>query len=249
MSTNRDSKIFGIASLFTKEQLRSTFVNFLYIVIGLELIIFTVMLVAAIGLAKEPFPWKSYLFIAFTLPVVITFLFGLLMLAFNSFFFDPRPDAFVEKDQGQPPGSGQSFLQKTNTLIESIRKVPIMLTLFLMIVGSLAAYKLDDALRVIIDTGEQFAKYLLIALGVLLLIATVLALTWLIISYKLRKKHMAYQDRYRQAAMEKLGLLIVEQDQTTIDRSDLLAAPQPLKVKGNRIEKKGLAILPPTRLR
>ncbi len=242
---DKDNKLFGVASLFDKEQLRTSFVNYLYIIVGLELIIFVVMLVASVGLAKEPFPWKSYLFITFTVPVAITFLFGIFVLAFNYFFFGHRPDVNTETISKNKPENAKSYLLKTNSLIDSMRKLPIMLTLFIIIVGSLATYKLNDVLMVIINTSEQLVKYLFIAMGMLLLVGTLLALTWLIINYKLRKKHMDYQNKYRHAAMEHLGLLIIE-DQTAIDHNNVVITPSHSQHKEDQGKQKGLMILPPT---
>lgn len=244
MSENKENKPFGVASLFDREQLRSTFVNFLYMITGLELIIFVVMLVATVGLAKEPFPWKTYFFVAFTVPVAITFLFGIFLIAFNNFFFGQRHETNMETTGTPPPGNSKSYLFKTNSFIDSMRKVPIMVTLFLIIIGALAAYNLDDAIMVVANTGEQLVKYLVVAMGALLLVATVVALTWLIINYKLRKRYMDYQNKYRQAAMERLGMMIID-DQETIDQKNIITAPLPHRSKIRHENRKGLIILPP----
>lgn len=245
MKPNKENKPFGIASLFDRDQLRTSFVNFLYIVIGLELIIFVVMLVAS-QLAEEPFPWKSYLFITFIVPVAITFLLGIFILAFNHFFFghDRETDDPTEEDP-QPAANSKSYLFKANSMIDSMRKVPIMVTLFLMIIGALAAYKLDDALLVIVNTGEQLVKYLFVALGVLLFVATLVVLVWLTLNYKLRKKHMDDQSQYRQAAMERLGLLIIDNEEA-VDSKNVMPSPLPPKGRLKHDSKKGLIILPPT---
>lgn len=243
MSENNENKPFGIASLYDKEQLRSSFVNFLYIVVGLELIIFIVMLVTS-KLAEAPFPWKTYLFITFTVPVAITFLIGIFILAFNYFFFGQRQEVNPQTSPNHPPGDSKSYLFKTNSFIDSMRKVPFMVTLFLIIIGALAAYNLDDALLVIINTSEQLVKYLFIAMGILLLMATLVALTWLTFNYKLRKKHMDNQNKYRQAAMEQLGMLIIE-DQETIDHRNIITAPLSHQSRIKHDKRKGLIILPP----
>ncbi len=245
MSENKENKPFGVASLFDREQLRSTFVNFLYMIAGLEVIIFVVMLVATVGLAKEPFPWKTYFFVAFTIPVGITFLFGIFLIAFNNFFFGQRQEPNTQDATNPPPGNSKSYLFKTNSFIDSMRKVPIMVTLFFIIIGALAAYNLDDAIMVVANTGEQLVKYLFIALGVLLLVATIVALTWLIINYKLRKRYMDYQNNYRQAAMEKLGMMIID-DKETIDQKSIITAPLPHRNRIRHDNRKGLIILPPT---
>jgi hypothetical protein len=243
MSQKIDNKTYGIASLFEKEQLRTSFVNYIYIVIGLELIIFVVTLVTSVGLAQEPFPWKTFLIAAFTIPVTITFLLGIVILSFNSFFFGSRSAADAEA-QENPSESGTPYLLKANSLIDNLHKVPIMVTLFIIIVAALAVYKLDDALIVVFTTGERLFKYILIAVGVVLLIGTLIAFTWLIMNFKLRKKHMDCQAKYRQAAMEHLGLLLPE-DKTDIDPDCVIAAPFHLKGKKKMENRKGLIILPP----
>ncbi len=244
MNEKNERKPFGVASLFDRKQLRTSFANFMYMMVGLELIIFVVTLVAS-QLSQEPFPWKIYLFVTFTVPVAITFLLGILILSFNYFFFGPDHFSHSQTSANPPSENSKTYLFRTNSLIDSMRKVPIMVTLFLIIIGALAAYKLDDALLAIVNTGEQLFKYLFIGLGVLLFVATIIILTWLIINYKLRKRHMAYQNQYRQAAMERLGMMIIE-DQDAIDHKNIITAPLPSRPRIKHDHKKGLIILPPT---
>jgi uncharacterized membrane protein len=243
MSQKNHNKTHGIASLFEREELRTSFVNYIYIVIGLELIIFVVMLVASVGIAKEPFPWKTFLIAAFTIPVIITFLAGIIILSFNSFFFESHSAADA-KAQEHPSENDNAYLLKANSLFDNLHKVPIMLTLFFVIMAALAIYKLDDAFMVIFTTGERLFKYILIAVGVVLLIVTLIAFTWLIMNFKLRKKHMECQVKYRQAAMEHLGLLLPE-DKTDIDPDCVIAAPFHLRGQKKMENRKGLIILPP----
>ncbi len=238
-----NNKTYGIASLFDREELRTSFVSYIYIIIGIELIIFVVMLVVSVGMAKEPFPWKTFLIAAFTIPVAITFLAGIVILSFNSFLFGSRSAADA-KAQEQPSENDNSYLLKANYLIDNLHKVPIMLTLFIIIITALAIYKLDDILMVVFATGERLFKYILIAAGVVLLIGTLIAYTWLIMNYKLRKKHLDGQIKYRQAAMERMGLVLPD-DKTDIDPDCVIAAPFELQSKKRIENRKGLIILPP----
>ena len=226
MSENRPDKRSGIASLFEKGQLRAGFVNFLYVVAGLEVLIVAIVLIASVGIAREPFPWKAYFFIAFIVPVVMTFLVGIIMMSFNHFFFGRRADLETESDRSAPRETAPSHLPRLKALVDLLGKVPIMLTLIAIILASLALYKLDDAIVFIIQTSEQMIHYLLIAMGILLVVGIVFALTWMVMNYNLRKKRMAYQENFRQAAMERMGVLIGE-DQMPLDNDGRMRISSP----------------------
>ena len=236
---NREGKNrpFGIASLFEKEQLRTGFSNYIYIIIGLELIIFLAMLISA-GLNKTPIPWKGYLFAAFTVPVAITLLVGLIIRAFNALFFD-QSEMTMAADQGDPTESNKnstSHLPKTSALVDIIRRIPIMLTLFMMLIGSLAAYKLEDVVTFMVNASGHIVRLLFIAGGVLLLLGTVLAIVWLVSMYKLRKLHLTYLNNYRHAALEKLESPVID-EQMYLDADPARLVPFKRAEPSRQIEK------------
>lgn len=237
----------GIASLFDKKQLKTSFSNYLYLIGGLEMLILVFTFVGSVGLAKTPFPWKPYFFAAFAIPVVITFLLGIIILAFNYFYFgethsysgDPVTD-----DGHQNP---KSFRFKVTPLISQLRRIPFMVTLFILIAGAIFAYKLDDILVVIINTSEQLLKYLFISLGGIIFLAAIVGTVWAVMNYKLRKKHMEYQNNFKHEAMKQLGIILMD-DHTAIDQKNTLITPtKPDNMIENREKKNSLMILPPAK--
>lgn len=209
----------GIASLFEGRQLRAGLLNFLYIVAGLEVLIAVIALIASVGIAQKPFPWKAYFFTAFAVPVGLTFLVGIIILSFDHFYFGRRADPEAEGDRAGPSEADASGRPIARALLDLMRGVPIMLTLAAILLVCLALYEWDDALAFVIQTSREMIATLLVIMGTLFAACIIFAFTWMVMQYNLHKKHMAYQEDFRQAAMEKLGVLIGE-DQMPLDRDD-----------------------------
>jgi hypothetical protein len=209
----------GIASLFERRQLRTGLLNFLYIVAGLEALIAIIALIASVGIAQKPFPWKAYFFTAFAVPVGLTFLLGIIILAFDHFYFGRRADPAAEGDRAVPSEANASGLPRARALVDLMRGIPIMLTLFAILLACLALYEWNDALAFVIQTSREMITTLLVIMGTLFAVGILFVFTWMIMQYNLHKKHMAYQEDFRQAAMEKLGVLIGE-DQMPLERED-----------------------------
>ena len=72
------------------------------------------------------------------------------------------------------------------------------------------AFKMDVILMFVVNASEKMLQYLLIAGGVLLAAGIVFGGIWLLINYKLRKKHMDYQYQYRNQVMEHLEFLVMD---------------------------------------
>lgn len=203
----------GIASLFEGRQLRAGLMNFLYITAGLEVLIAAIVLIASVGIAHKPFPWKAYFFIAFTVPVGLTFLVGIIILSFNHFYFGRRADDQAEGHRTAPSEADAFGLPRVRALVDLAGRVPIMVTLVAILLACLALYEWSDALAFVIRTGREMIVVLLAVMGTLLVVGILFAFTWMIMQYNLHKKRMAYQANFRQAAMDKLGVLIGENHQ------------------------------------
>lgn len=243
----RNNKLHGIASLYDKKQLKTSFSNYLYLIGGLELLILVCTFVGSVGLAKTPFPWKPYFFAAFAIPVVITFLLGIIILAFNYFYFGEDQSAHGDSDAEDGYQGPKSYRLKVNPLITQLRRIPFMITLFVLITGSIVAYKLDDIMVVAINTSEQLLKYFLISLGVLVFMATLVGIAWVIVNYKLRKKHMEHQNHFKHEAMKQMGIILMD-DYTAIDKNNRLITPsKPDNLIENKEKKNSLMILPPAK--
>lgn len=233
----RDESV-GIARLFTAIQLKAYFINYLYFIIGTEILIFVFTFFSHLRPESGAFPWKFYFYISFIVPIAITFLLGVFILAFNKYVYGKNP--VTENDPDARPdetGPGDNTI-KTRLFINSMRKIPFLPLLFLIITGSIILYKMDAIFLFVVNAGEKAIKYSLIAVAVLLVVAAVLGLVWLIVNYKLRKQHMQYQHKYKNEVMENLGLLIL--DDKIIDKEgkiisnrhmDLLEMDAPAKDK------------------
>jgi hypothetical protein len=213
----KKGKLVGVAGLFDEIQLRSYFLNYLYIVVGIEVLIFLITYIGSITPTEQLFPWKLYFFLAFTVPVAFTFLLGILVLAFNYFCFG-NSDA-NEKDETLVAGNqeNKSYLLKFNSLVYSTRKLPFLFIMLLLLIGAMIAYKMDVILMFVVNASEKMVQYLLVVGGVLLVAGIVCGGIWLFINYKLRKKHMDYQYQYRNQVMERLEILVMD-DHTVVKK-------------------------------
>ncbi len=218
MSAKKKDKFSGVAGLFDSVELKSFFINYLYFIIGVEIIIFLVSFLGNLGPSKGPFPWKFYFYVAFVAPVAITFLLGVFILAFNQYLFGNR----ILKTEGDDPSEEdieqKGQMLKIGSFLSNMRQVPFLPMLFLLIAGAVLVYKMDAIFLFMINAGEKVISYILIAAGVLLVAGLIIGLIWVVTNYKLSKKHMEHEYKYRNEVMEKLGFLILEDD-TVIDKN------------------------------
>ncbi|MBC2745372.1 MAG: hypothetical protein HGJ93_20750, partial [Desulfosarcina sp.] len=80
MSADKKEKHTGLASLFDGVELKSFFINYLWFIVAVEILIFLVSFLGNLGPDKGPFPWKFYFYVSFITPVAITFLLGVFTL-------------------------------------------------------------------------------------------------------------------------------------------------------------------------
>lgn len=248
MDTEKKEKHTGLATLFDRVELKSLFINYLWFVIAIEILIFLVTFFGTLGPEKGPFPWKFYFFIAFVAPVAITFLLGLFIMAFNQFIFGNLPAAREHGATGKETLEGSSKLFQFNLFLTHMKKVPFLPVLFALLIGSILFYKLDAIFLSIFNAGEKIVRYSLIASGVVLAACLIFCFAWIISKYKLSKKHMEHEYRYRKDVMEKLGFLIL-QDDTVIDKEGKLISQKPLLPslpQDPAKKKETLKILPPS---
>ena len=77
----------GVASTFDRRGLNNFFVNYLTTMMVIEGLIFFFCFVNHLATESSVFPWKPYLFATFIAPIAITFVFGLIILTFNKYFY------------------------------------------------------------------------------------------------------------------------------------------------------------------
>lgn len=222
----------GLAALFDEYELKDLFRKYVYLLLVLEGLIFLVCWVYQLGLDEVavtgkpvdiPFPWKTYFLVAFSAPIAVTFLVGIVVAGFNTFVYGHRGQPLVRarKEDG------------TETRLAAIINFCLQLP-FLMILGLVGVligvlFNLDVILEFLARFGEATARIVLIALGALLAAATVYAVVRLVLQYKLRAKNLEYE--YKREVMEKLGIAIVDntvihKDAGILSTGDTAALPK-----------------------
>ncbi|MFO7713574.1 hypothetical protein [Desulfosarcina sp.] len=249
MSADKKDKHSGLATLFDGVELKSFFVNYLWFIIAVEILIFLVSFLGNLGPDKGPFPWKFYFYVAFTAPVAITFLLGVFILAFNQFIFGNSPAAGEDGNVDTEADGSRSKLFQFNLFLTHMKKVPFLPVLFALVACAVLFYKLDAIFLFIFNAGEKMVTYSLIACGALLAAGLIFGIAWIVSNYKLSKRHMEHQYRYRNDVIEKLGFLIMEDD-TVIDKNGKLISQKQLALPESRQsseERETLKVLPPSK--
>jgi hypothetical protein len=249
MSADKKDKHSGLATLFDGVELKSFFVNYLWFIIAVEILIFLVSFLGNLGPDKGPFPWKFYFYVAFTAPVAITFLLGVFILAFNQFIFGNSPAAGEDGNVDTEADGSRSKLFQFNLFLTHMKKVPFLPVLFALVACAVLFYKLDAIFLFIFNAGEKMVTYSLIACGALLAAWLIFGIAWIVSNYKLSKRHMEHQYRYRNDVIEKLGFLIMEDD-TVIDKNGKLISQKQLALPESRQsseERETLKVLPPSK--
>ncbi len=219
----------GVAQLFNNTQLKTYFINYLHFIVAIEVLIFLVSCVGYLGASAEPFPWKFYFYVAFLVPIAITFLLGIFILAFNKYVFGKNPlqDTATTNAIGEP--ASKNLTIRLQTLLSYSRQIPFLMILFLLVSGSLLFYYLDAILLFLADESEKAIQYLLIAAAVILISGVIISVVWLLVNYKLRIKMMEQQYQYKNDVMERMEMLIMDdntvisKDGKVISNSDLQA--------------------------
>ena len=207
----------GIAALFEKEEIKDLFRTYLITICVIEGFIFFVSFLSQMGPETIPFPWKSYFFAAFIVPLTITFLLGIIVISFDRYIFGHQGIGSEASDLFQKAAETRSRIHKFHAFLYVIRQIPFLFGLLSLVALSGIAYKLDDILAVIGHVGGRTAHYLLIGLAVVFAAAVVIGLIWMFLSYNLRKKNLEYQYQYKKDVIDKTGLVIIGEDRV-LDR-------------------------------
>jgi len=207
----------GIAKLFDSGQLKAYFINYLHFIVIVEIIIFIASCVGYLRADGISFSWKFYFSVAFTVPIVITFLLGIFILAFNRYLYGKNPGDPLSSDTAVSAVSKKQAAITWNTFLNFSRSIPFLFLLFLLIAGSIILYQTDTIFLFVANAGEKVVRYFLICAGVALAAAIIIGVVWLVVNYKLRKKQMDQQFQYKNDVMERLGMMIMD-DNTVIDR-------------------------------
>lgn len=198
----------GVASTFDSKGLNNFFVNYLTTMLVIEGLIFFVCFVNHLATEGSVFPWKPYLFATFITPIAITFVFGLIILTFNKYFFrgavDPVPDS------GDYSGAGLRKGDRLGAFFHIVHRLPFLLSLLLLIAATAIAYKMDAIALYAAQAGAATAKYLFITLVVVMAVIALGIAIWMILSYRLRQKKMATNHEYKMQLMDQFGMVLMD---------------------------------------
>lgn len=206
----------GVAALFDITEIKSFLKNYLVLIGIIEVCIFSACFISQLGPGTTPFPWKTYFFAAFIIPVAITFLLGIFVMGFNKYLFG-ETDSVEQPVELYPELNEKNYLAKFQAFLNTIQQVPFLISLLLLGIVSGIIYKIDEIVAFISRAGERSAQYLLVSLGVVLFSAAVFAFVWMLLAYKLKKTAMQYKHQYRHEVAKHLGIIIME-DNTVIDQ-------------------------------
>lgn len=203
----------GLALSFSEKEVKNLFFNYLTAILLIEGLIFFFCFIDHLASKDSVFPWKAYLFATFLTPVAITFVFGLILLLFNGFFFGHKDSA--------PKGRGYSGSwhkgERIDTFVQLIHQLPLLLCLFLLIVATALAYKLEDVLIFVAQAGVTTGKYLFFTLIGILVLGAIAGAVWVALNYRLKTKSLKADHQYRMQLMERMGMAIMD-DGSMVDK-------------------------------
>lgn len=217
-------KIRGVASLFDEYEIKDLFRRFVQLLIIVEVLIFLVCWVYQLGIDEVavtgkpvdiPFPWKIYFLVSFSAPVAVTFLVGIVVVAFNSFLYGQRGEPIFKESED---GTASKLVKVANFCFQ----MPFLLTLLLLGVLIGVVYNMEEILTLLGHFGEAAARFLLIGLGSILVAGTIFGVVRMVLNYKLRKKNMEYE--YKREVMERLGIAILD-ERTVLDSHGRMIGP------------------------
>lgn len=199
----------GLAASFSEHEVKSLFFSYLTAMLLIEGLIFFFCFINHLASEGSVFPWKPYLFATFITPVAITFVFGLILLTFNRFFFGRRGDS--SGDTGSVIFTGAWHRgERIATFLQLIHRLPLLFSMFLLITATALAYKLEDIVIYIAQAGATTAKYLFFTLLGVLVVTAIGVAIWVVLSYRLKNKTMSADHQYRMQLMEQFGMVLLE---------------------------------------
>ena len=231
MDSDNHTKFAGIASLFESKEIKRFFKNYLFAICLLETLIFFISLFCLLEPFSMNFPWRYYLLASFLTPVVMTFLLGLVVKAFNVFFIDvgaeERAGSGTDDQNRQPGGT----FAKLNSSLSFLRQAPFLLSLLFLIVGAVIFSQIDHIFVVIGRVGEKAVMYTLVSLGILFLVFTIFAFVWLILKFKLEK--VKYQTDHKREVMLQLGMFLTDDDRLINHDGQIISLQNKKQITGS----------------
>jgi hypothetical protein len=213
MDSHQDARSAdGVGGVFGRSEIKTFFVNYLVTILVVEGLIFFVCFINTLAGEQGIFPWKAFIFASFTAPIAITFIFAIIVLTFNRYIFRAPDQQFATSSPLAESEDGRIY-----KFLNLTQRVPFLLSLLLLIVACWVGFNMDIIAAYMARAGESAVRYFVIAFSVILGVATIFAILWLVLSYRLRMRRMTSQQRYRQDVMDRFGLVILD-DNTVLDR-------------------------------
>lgn len=216
MESSRNGKTVGIAKFFQESELKSLFLRYIQLILLVEVVILMIVLTGYLAGPPEPFPTKLYLFLAFGIPLAITFLLGAVIQAFGKFIYgDREKKADTDEDSSlmiTPPrwighGVWRTFIS-----------APYLVKMILFLAVIVFLFKFEELFGFLLKTGGQAFDSLILIGGLLIGGATLLGLVWLLVVFRLKTKQMDYHHQYRKDILQQLELMVLD-DETIVDKS------------------------------
>ncbi len=199
----------GLAETFEAEDVKKLFFNYLIAILCIEGLILFLSYVNLLATDSSHFPWKEYLFATFIAPIAATFIFGLILLIFNRFFFNEPPPS-LEHSRLSSSGFAFGKGERIALFFQVVHRLPVLLSMFLLILATGIAYKLDAIVIYMAQVGASTARYLFFTLIGVLIAAAVGIVIWMFLGYRLRQKSMVSGHQYRMQLMEQFGMVLLE---------------------------------------
>lgn len=221
--SKRPSQSVGVASTFDSKGLNTFFVNYLTTMLVIEGLIFFFCFVNHLATESPEFPWKNYLFATFLTPIAITFVFGLIILTFNKYFYKGAVEA---------PDPTTAFYSashnkgdRLDTFFQVVHRLPFLFSLLLLIAATAIAYKMDAIVLYAAQAGAATAQYLFITLVAVMAVIALGIGVWMILSYRLRQKSMATDHQYKMQLMDQFGMVLLD-DGTMLNKDGAVVYQQ-----------------------
>lgn len=235
----------GVADLFHKDELKKFFIRYLVLIGCLEVLIFFICFLTQLEPFDIPFPWKEYFFAAFTIPIAITFLLGIIVIAFNTYYFKDGGNS--EALLADEDASGYDASPAKNKFFKLSWQFQFMGLLLALGVGAIIFYKLDDIFRTIGYAGERAVNIFLIILGILLVGAILLGSVFLVLHYLLRKKRMEYAFEFKRELISQTGMLLLDDNTIVNSEGKVIHTAHPENHEAvKEIDTDKLSLLPPS---
>jgi len=215
MAKSRKGKFDGIANFFKESELKNLFLKYIQLIIVVEIVILIMMLAGYAANRNEPFPTKLYLFLAFGVPVAITFILGTVIQAFGKYIYGDKLSQSDHQEDGE--NTSQIPLDTRNMLWGKINNAPYLIKILLFLVAVVFLFKLENMLGFIARTGSQALDSLILIFVALISGATLTGLIWMLAAFRLRNKQMDYHHQYRKEILDRLELMVLD-NETIVDK-------------------------------